>query len=48
LNYKGDTAKKFTDVFNEQADTYDYEILTMKQHQIPGFDFIAQTTTPML
>jgi len=41
LNYKGDTAKKFTDVFNEQADTYDYEILTMKQHQIPGFDFIG-------
>lgn len=43
LDYKGNADQKFTDVFNEQADTYDYEILTMKKHSIPGIDSLNPT-----
>lgn len=47
LNYKGNAANKFTKVFNEQADTYDFEIISMRRDGIPGIPDINPQTYPL-
>ena len=47
LNYKGDAKNKFTKVFNEQADTYDFEIITMRRDGVPGVPEINPQTYPL-
>ena len=39
-DYKGDSKEKFTKVFNEFADTYDFEIIPIKKAGIPGMEEI--------
>ena len=47
LNYKGDSKNKFTKVFNEQADTYDFEVIAMKKYGIPGIPEIDPQSYPL-
>lgn len=44
LNYKGDSKRKFTKVFNEQADTYDFEVIAMRKYGVPEIDEINPQT----
>ncbi len=47
LNYRGDSKDKFTKVFNEQADTYDFEAIAMKKRGIPGIEEINPQSYPI-
>lgn len=44
LNYKGNAAKKFNQVFNEMADNYEIETPKMRELGIPGLDYIDPST----